>query len=114
MSLEQKIDKLTLAIEAMTTTLLSVTSIAEVNTKTSATIQETVDAVTQVPDTITLDKTIPSVEDLKAACLKVARAAAENKTKVKTLLAEFDAKVVKDVAEGDRVTILNRLKNGEY
>lgn len=55
-----------------------------------------------------------SADELKAACLTAARAKPENKVKVKALLKEFDATVVKDVAEGDRPVVLARLEAGEF
>ena len=55
-----------------------------------------------------------TADELKAACLTAARAKPENKVKVKALLKEFDATVVKDVAEADRATILARLEAGKF
>lgn len=54
---------------------------------------------------------VPTVEDLKAACLVAARSAADAKVKVKKVLKEFDANVAKDVAPADRVTIIARLES---
>lgn len=133
MSLEQKIDTLTTAIENLTAAM---SSGANVNVKTTAELKESVKEINAEAKEKALTKTaakkkaaekkveeqaesgeelpVVSADELKAACLTAARSASDAKAKVKALLKEFGATVVKDVAEGDRPVVLARLEAGEF
>jgi len=138
MSLESKIEKLTLAIESLTIAMSSgsiaqaITTVTEVKeiveTVGNASVKTTEKKTTekkptkktkpvekvepQEPDLT--DEKIVSADDLKAACLKAARSAPEAKAKVKALLKEFGATIVKDVVPHDRATVLARLESNQY
>ena len=159
MSLEQKIDKLTIAIEALTVAMTSgsiaAMSAGEVINELKETVGNVSTEKTSGKDTPAMKKinaeakekaikeskernekksqqqkptesnantddnqedSVKSVsaDELKAACLTAARSAPDAKAKVKALLKAFDATVVKDVAESDRVTVLTRLEAGEF
>lgn len=137
MSLESKIDTLTAAIEALTIAM-SAGSILPVTTTITEQVEEVVAEVAEQAEKKTTKKTTKakanakveeevveekdttpktsevSADDLKAACLKAARSAPDAKAKVKALLKEFGATIVKDVANHDRATVLARLNTGEY
>lgn len=138
MSLESKIDTLTAAIQMLTNVIANHPSNFTSTTTITEQVEEVVAEVAEQAEKKTTKKTTKakanakveekvveekdttpktsevSADDLKAACLKAARSAPDAKAKVKALLKEFGATIVKDVANHDRATVLARLNTGEY
>lgn len=106
MSLEAKIEELTNAVKALTETMSN-------GVKVSTEAERVMKSTDVVKDTVKADKK-ESVEsavthaDLKAACLKVARAG--KKTEVKDVLSSYDAVKAADVAEDKISEVIEKLE----
>tara|TARA_R100000541_G_scaffold56783_2_gene66428 strand:+ start:691 stop:1101 length:411 start_codon:yes stop_codon:yes gene_type:complete len=136
MSLEQKIENLTAAIENLTavmTTSGAVIPDAQGSLKEVITEELKAECQEKVTGKSSLPPSHPSfrctdvsisdeeavveevtIDQVKTKCLEISRAEAGNKVKVKALLAEYKATVVKDLSVSDRATVLARLEKGEY
>ena len=124
MSLETKISELTLKVADLTETINLLGNILlegdKINAKSKqekAPSKEKVEkSVTPPVEETIVDEVVEvSIEDLKAACIKASRSdVPDAKTKVKALLAKHGAKVVKDVAQADRVTIFKLLEENKF
>lgn len=112
MSLETEIKQLKLAIESLTKVMGVNTALIE--SEDEKVIESEVEKAEPTEEVKKEEDPTVSADDVKAACLTAARSAKDAKAKVKKLLKEFDANVVKDIAVGDRAEVLRRLESGEY
>ena len=125
MSLENKIEQLTLCIVDLNETIGLMSNILLEGEQRYGTPESSTKAVEKkvkktskkTDETPIVEDAVVnvSVEDLKAACIKASRSEVPDaKTKVKALLAKYGAKVVKDVSAEDRITIFNLLETNKY
>jgi hypothetical protein len=91
MSLETKIQELTIAIEKLTVIM------SNANTTTTEPSKAKSEVKTEEPKNVTPVVAGMTREQLKEGCLNLVREDASNKVKIRNLLAEFNAKVIDDV-----------------
>ena len=109
MSLESKIDKLTNSIDttnALLEKLLStMTSQGSMTPTKKEEVKQVEGSVQEAPEK---QEEPVTHEELKVLFLKLARLNADNKTKLKELLAEYDAMKILDLPKGDLPEVKKR------
>ena len=114
MSLENEIKELRASIIALTEVIANIqmaTPAVEANNPEKK--KKSVETVTE-PESSTKSKTVVATakthEDLKATCLKVARAGDGNKAKVKAVLADYDAVKASDVPADKIAEVIEKVE----
>ena len=112
MSLESKIETLTVSIDRLSALLEKLGSVdpAEVIKKEAEILREEVKQVeTKAPENQPEQTTAPTAEALQAKCMALVRADRKNKQVIKDLLAAYSASLISDLDEAQRAELAVKL-----